>query len=96
MTALTEAGNIDTVNRDLYPDRARRAPTPVRSLEEFHRLEQERAALADLTAEKGLLVGLASANSIASGGAKASHAGGAELAITYLSASASRSDRVAP
>jgi hypothetical protein len=47
-TALTEAGNIDTVYRDLYLDRARSALTPVLSLEEFHRLEQERAALAEV------------------------------------------------
>src|SRR5689334_9982335 len=47
-TALIEAGNVDTVYRDVYLDRARRALTPVLSLEDFHRLEQERAALAEL------------------------------------------------
>ena len=47
-TALIEAGSIDTVYRDVYLDRARSVLTPVLSLEEFHRLEQERAALAEL------------------------------------------------
>jgi hypothetical protein len=48
MTALIEAGNIDTVYRDVYLDRARTILTPLLSLEDFHRLEQERAALAEL------------------------------------------------
>ena len=48
MTALIEAGNIDTVHRDVYLDRARTALAPVLSLEDFQRLEQERAALAEL------------------------------------------------
>jgi hypothetical protein len=48
MTALIEAGNIDTVYRDVYLDRARTVLAPVLSLEAFHRLEQERAALAEL------------------------------------------------
>jgi hypothetical protein len=48
MTALIEAGNIDTVYRDVYLDRARTVLAPVLSLEDFHRLEQERAALAEL------------------------------------------------
>jgi hypothetical protein len=48
MTALIEAGNIDTVYRDVYHDRARTVLAPVLSLEDFHRLEQERAALAEL------------------------------------------------
>ena len=47
-TALIEAGNIDTVYRDVYLDRARSVMTPVLSLEDFHRLEQERATLAEL------------------------------------------------
>src|SRR4030095_14308192 len=47
-TALIEAGNIDTVYRDVYLDRARSVLSPVLSLEEFHRLEQERAVLAEL------------------------------------------------
>jgi hypothetical protein len=48
LTALIEAGNIDTVYRDVYLDRARTVLAPVLSLEDFHRLEQERAALAEL------------------------------------------------
>jgi hypothetical protein len=50
ITALVEAGNIDTVYRDVYLDRARTLLAPALSLEEFHRLEQQRAALADLPA----------------------------------------------
>jgi hypothetical protein len=45
---LIEAGNIDTVYRDVYLDRARTVLGPVLSLEDFHRLEQERAVLAEL------------------------------------------------
>jgi hypothetical protein len=48
VTALTEAGNIDTVYRDVYLDRARALLAPVLSLDEYHRLEQQRAALAEL------------------------------------------------
>ena len=48
MTALIDAGNIDTVYRDVYLDRARGVLTPMLSREEFHRLEQGRAALAEL------------------------------------------------
>ncbi len=48
ITALIEAGNIDTVYRDVYLDRARAVLGPVLSLEDFHRLEQERAVLAEL------------------------------------------------
>lgn len=48
LTALIEAGNIDTIYRDVYLDRARSVLTPVLSREDFHRLEQERAALAEL------------------------------------------------
>jgi hypothetical protein len=48
VTALIEAGNIDTVYRDVYLDRARTLLTPLLSPEEFHHLEQERAALAEL------------------------------------------------
>jgi broad specificity phosphatase PhoE len=50
MTALIDAGNIDTVYRDVYLDRARTLLAPVLSLEEFHCLEQQRAALAELPA----------------------------------------------
>ena len=45
-------------------------------------------SLIDLTGKKGLVVGIANANSIAYGCAKAFHAAGAELAITYLNAKA--------
>jgi hypothetical protein len=48
--ALIDAGNIDTVYRDVYLERARTLLAPVLSLEEFHRLEQQRAALAELPA----------------------------------------------
>ena len=48
MAALIEAGNIDTVYRDVYLDRARTVLAPMLSLEDFHRLEQERAALTEL------------------------------------------------
>ena len=48
MTALIEAGNIDTVYRDVYLDRARTVLAPLLSLEDFRRLERERAALAEL------------------------------------------------
>ena len=46
--ALVDAGNIDTVYRDLYLSRARTLMAPVLSLEEFHRFEQDRAVLAEL------------------------------------------------
>ena len=42
----------------------------------------------DLPGKRGLVVGIANENSIAYGGAKAFHAAGAELAITYLNATA--------
>jgi hypothetical protein len=48
LTALIDAGNIDTVYRDVYLDRARTLLAPALPLEEFHRLERERAALAEL------------------------------------------------
>jgi len=48
VTALIEAGNIDTVYRDVYLDRARTLLAPVLSLDEFHAFEQQRAALAEL------------------------------------------------
>jgi len=50
MTALIDAGNIDTVYRDVYLDRARTQLAAVLPLEEFHRLEQQRATLAELPA----------------------------------------------
>lgn len=45
-------------------------------------------SLLDLTGKKGLVAGIANANSIAYGCATAFHAAGAELAITYLNAKA--------
>jgi hypothetical protein len=48
ITALIDVGNIDTVYRDVYLDRARTLLAPVLSQEEFHRLEQQGAALAEL------------------------------------------------
>ena len=45
-------------------------------------------SLLDLTGKKGLVVGIANANSIAYGCASAFHAAGAEVAITYLNAKA--------
>jgi hypothetical protein len=48
MTALIDIGNIDTVYRDAYVERARSLLAPVLSLEEFHRLERERAVLVEL------------------------------------------------
>jgi enoyl-[acyl-carrier protein] reductase I len=45
-------------------------------------------SLIDLTGKKGLVVGIANANSIAYGCAKAFHAAGAELAITYVNVKA--------
>jgi hypothetical protein len=50
MTGLIDAGNIDTVYRDVYLDRARTQLTPLLPVEEFHRIEQERATLAELPA----------------------------------------------
>jgi len=46
--ALVEAGNIDTVYRDLYLGRAQTLLSPVISVEDFHRVEQQQAALAEL------------------------------------------------
>lgn len=59
MTALIDAGHIDTVYRDVYLDRARTFLAPVLSLEEFHRLEQQRAALAALPASIAHALGTA-------------------------------------
>jgi hypothetical protein len=50
MTALIDAGSIDTVYRDVYLDRARTHLAPLLPVEEFQRLEQQRAALAELPA----------------------------------------------
>jgi hypothetical protein len=46
--ALVETGNIDTVYRDMYLERARTLLSPLVSLEDFHHLEQERKGLAEL------------------------------------------------
>src|SRR5260370_30687595 len=48
VSALLEAGNVDTVYRDIYLERARTLLSPALSLEDFHRIERERAALAEL------------------------------------------------
>src|SRR5512139_861796 len=48
LTALIEASHIDSVYRDVYLDRGRTLLGPVLSLDDFHRAEQERAALAEL------------------------------------------------
>src|SRR5215813_15283021 len=46
--ALVDAGSIDTMYRDLYLGRAQTLMNPVMSLEDFHRVEQDRALLAEL------------------------------------------------
>ena len=46
--ALIDAGNVDTVYRDIYLNRARSVLAPALSVEEFHRLERQRAAMAEL------------------------------------------------
>ena len=53
MTALVDAGNIDTIYRDVYLHRARALLAPVLSPEDFRSLEQQRAALAELPATIG-------------------------------------------
>ena len=47
-SALIEAGNADTIYRDLYLTRARTLLSPEVSLEAFHKMEQRRSALASL------------------------------------------------
>ncbi len=56
VSALIETGNVDTVYRDVYLERARTLLGPVLSLEDFHGIEQGRAALAELplTIERAL------------------------------------------
>jgi Acetokinase family len=109
MTALIEAGNFDTVYRDVYLDRARTflAPCyrskssagssrsvlrsqscPSASHARSTRPTGEDMNLLDLAGKRGLVVGIANAHRIAYGWAKAFHAAGAELAITYLNAKA--------
>src|SRR5262249_52376691 len=48
VAALVEASNIDTMYRDLYLGRAQSLLSPVMSLEDFHRVEQDRQLLAQL------------------------------------------------
>ena len=48
VSALIDAGNIDTVYRDLYLERAQAHLSPMMSVEDFHRLEREQAELAEL------------------------------------------------
>src|SRR5438445_13710 len=43
-----EAGNVDTMYRDVYLERARTLLSPVVSIEAFHRMEQQQSALASL------------------------------------------------
>src|SRR4030095_2676544 len=50
VATLVEAGNIDTVYRDLYLERARTLLSPLMSLEDFHHGEQRRRGLAELPA----------------------------------------------
>jgi len=48
VSALVDAGSVDTMYRDLYLGRARTLLSPVMSLEDFHRCEQQQATLAEL------------------------------------------------
>jgi hypothetical protein len=48
VSALIEAGNVDTVYRDVYLERARTLLGPALSLEEFQGIERERATLVEL------------------------------------------------
>jgi len=48
VSALTEAGNLDTVYRDVYLERARTLLDPALPLADFRRLEQQHAELAEL------------------------------------------------
>jgi hypothetical protein len=48
VSALIEAANVDTMYRDVYLGRARELLSPVVSLDAFHRMEQQRSALAAL------------------------------------------------
>ena len=47
-SSLLDAGNADTMYRDVYLGRARTLLSPVVSLEAFHGMEQRRSALASL------------------------------------------------
>ena len=46
--ALVETGNIDTMYRDLYLGRAQTLLSPVISVDDFHRIEQQQAILTEL------------------------------------------------
>ena len=48
VSALIEAGNVDTMYRDVYLERAQTLLSPVVSIEAFHRMEQQQSALASL------------------------------------------------
>src|SRR5262249_38669845 len=48
VSTLVEAGSIDTVYRDLYLGRARTLLSPVMSIEDVHRIEQQQTTLAEL------------------------------------------------
>src|SRR5882724_10073655 len=48
VSTLIEAGSVDTVYRDLYLGRAQTLLSPLISLEDFHRAEQQQALLAEL------------------------------------------------
>src|SRR5258705_4804607 len=48
VSTLLEAANVDTVYRDVYLERARTLLSPALSLEDFHRIEGDGAALAEL------------------------------------------------
>src|SRR5207245_9265495 len=48
VSALIEAGNVDTMYRNVYLGRARMLLSPVVSLEAFHGMEQQQSALASL------------------------------------------------
>src|SRR5262245_44993591 len=48
VSGLIDTGNIDTVYRDLYVQRARTLMTGVLSIDEFRRIEHEKADLATL------------------------------------------------
>jgi len=51
VSTLVEAGSVDTMYRDLYLGRSRTLLSPLISLEDFHRREQQRAILAELPVE---------------------------------------------
>ena len=48
VSTLIEAGNVDTVYRELYLGRAQTLLSPLMSLEDFHSSDQQQAMLAEL------------------------------------------------